>query len=500
MGLAARRSCGIDAIHRQAIGHGTRWAALTLSAALTGFLPVPARAEVIPAEGPALGRVEQRTTQEQIAGGSLSLREIRSAGLKIFATPFNHDDGYGEGPTDPANPDRTSPGNRPMLGGNGTMLRVNGLDSQSCLDCHNQISTITVPATLGVGGAGGINATALFQARFFDVEDAAGNGFAAFDGRAINAPALFGVGGVQLLANEMTVDLQRLKAKAVASPGGMRVDLVSKGVSFGYLVADGAGGVDTAHVEGIDDDLIVRPFGRKGEFPSIRAFDLIATQFHMGMQPVEVVGEDNDADRDGVVNELLPGEISALEIFLATMERPVQEKPDKAAQRGFEHFQDVGCVECHRPALSTESRYLGFSYPEEPDAPLRNIYYRVDLSRAPSRFDQSVANGLVVGLFSDLKRHDMGPNLAESFHRASAQRNAEFVTTKLWGVADTAPYLHDGRALTLSAAIGLHDGEARDARDRFLALSGVDQAELIAFLRTLRNPRAANHDVLPADE
>ena len=493
-------SSGIEAAPGRTVGRGRPCIALALCMVLTGLLPLQARPDVIPGEGPALGPVEERTTQDQIASGALSLRNIRLAGLKIFATPFNHYDGYGEGAMDPANPDHTSPGNRPMLGDNGTMLRVNGLDTQTCLECHNQVSTTTVPLIFGVGGAGGINATALFQARSFDVEDSAGNGFAAFDGRAINPPALFGVGGVQLLAKEMTVDLQRLKAVAVESRAGTQVALASKGVSFGYLVAEGAGGVDTSHVQGVDEDLIIRPFGRKGEFSSIRAFDLEATQFHMGMQPVEVVGDGIDADRDKVVNELLPGEISALEIFLATMDRPQQEKMDKVAQRGFTHFQDIGCAECHRPALQTESRYLGFSYSEEPADPQRNIFYRVDLSRAPSRFDQGEADGVVVELFSDLKRHDMGPALAESFHRASDNRNAEFITAKLWGVADTAPYLHDGRALTLYEAIGLHGGEARDARDQFLSLPVDDQAALIAFLKTLRNPRSPNRDILPVDK
>ena len=494
------RPPGIEAVPGQSAGHRKLFLAMPLCVALASLLPLPARAGVIPDEGPALGPVEERTTQDQIAGGSLSLREIRLAGLKVFATPFNHYDGYGEGQMDPSNPDRTSPGNRPMLGDNGTMLRVNGLDTQTCLECHNQVSTTTIPLTFGVGGAGGINATALFQARFFDAGDVAGNGFAAFDGRAINPPALFGIGGVQLLAKEMTVDLQRLKEVAIASPAGTRVDLDSKGVNFGYLVAAGAGSVDTSHVQGIDEDLIVRPFGRKGEFSSIRAFDLDATQFHMGMQPVEVVGENIDADRDGVVNELLPGEISALEIFLATMDRPQQVKVDKVAQRGFANFQAIGCAACHRPALQTESRYLGFSYIEEPADPQQNIFFWVDLSRAPSRFDQGEANGIVVELFSDLKRHDMGPGLAESFHRAGDKRNAEFITAKLWGVADTAPYLHDGRALTLFEAIDLHGGDAREARDQFTNLSTEDQAELIVFLKTLRNPRYPNSDVIPADE
>ena len=37
--------------------------------------------------------------------------------------------------------------------------------------------------------------------------------------------------------------------------------------------------------------------------------------FHMGMQPVEIVGDGVDADGDGVVNEILVGELSALEVF-----------------------------------------------------------------------------------------------------------------------------------------------------------------------------------------
>ena len=500
MRFGVRRSSRVEAAVGRSVSRGRLFVATALCVTLAGLLPLPARPGDIPGEGPALGPLEGRTTQDQIAGGSLSLREIRLAGLKIFATPFNHYDGYGEGAVNPADQDHTSPGNRPMLGDNGTMLRVNGLDTQTCLECHNQISATTVPLTFGVGGAGGINATALFQARFFDVEDAAGSGFAAFDGRAINPPALFGVGGVELLAREMTVDLLRLKTMAVASPDGTRVELVSKGISFGYLVADGVGGVDTSHIQGVDEDLIVRPFGRKGEFSSIRAFDLDAARFHMGMQPVEVVGLYSDDDRDGVVNELLPGEISALDIFLATMDRPRQEKLDREVQLGFEDFQDIGCAECHRPALQTESRYLGFSYPEVPADPQQNIFYRVDLNRAPSRFDKGDEGGIVVELFSDLKRHDMGPELAESFHRASDKRNTEFITAKLWGVADTAPYLHDGRALTLFEAIGLHGGDAQTARDRFLALPAVNQSALIAFIKTLRNPPLPNRDVIPVDE
>ena len=73
------------------------------------------RGEINGEEAPALGT--NRITQEQIESGELSAAEIREAGLKIFATPFNLLDGLGDGPMDPSNP--TVPGGRPTLDDNG---------------------------------------------------------------------------------------------------------------------------------------------------------------------------------------------------------------------------------------------------------------------------------------------------------------------------------------------------------------------------------------------
>jgi cytochrome c peroxidase len=67
-----------------------------------------------------------------------------------------------------------------------------------------------------------------------------------------------------------------------------------------------------------------------------------------------------------------------------------------------------------------------------------------------------------------------------------------FVTAKLWGVADTAPYLHDGRATTLGAAILEHGGEAHFSAAAYDRLSLEEKIDLIAFLKTLRNPRKPN--------
>ena len=104
-------------------------------------------------------------------------------------------------------------------------------------------------------------------------------------------------------------------------------------------------------------------------------------------------------------------------------------------------------------------------------------------------------DGVFVPLFADLKRHDMGDGLKESFALGEIS-NSEFTTARLWGIADTAPYLHDGRASTLAQAIQAHGGEAQDAQEAFVGLSDDEQAQLIAFLGRLRTPDNPNEELI----
>jgi len=62
----------------------------------------------------------------------------------------------------------------------------------------------------------------------------------------------------------------------------------------------------------------------------------------------------------------------------------------------------------------------------------------------------------------------------------------------LWGVADSAPYLHDGRAATLSQAIELHAGQAASTAQKFKQLQPSEKGEILAFLKTLRAPKVAD--------
>ncbi|MEJ2257535.1 MAG: hypothetical protein P8X98_11125 [Woeseiaceae bacterium] len=201
---------------------------------------------------PALGPLETRITQQELEAG-MALVDVRRAGLKIFATPFNRADGYGDGEFRWDELDTTSEdrGGRPTLGNNGTFLRVNGLDAQTCVECHSVVSAATVPFTFGIGGSGGINTSPVFRATFIDVDgkDAAGTltqGIAEMDGRLINPPALFGTGGVQLVAKEMTAELQSIRNAASERPGIH--ELIVKGVHFGYLVSYSDGSIDYSNI------------------------------------------------------------------------------------------------------------------------------------------------------------------------------------------------------------------------------------------------------------
>jgi len=447
-------------------------------------LALIALADSPPGERPNLG--PSRIDHEQIASGDLNLSQLRSEGLRIFTTPFNKLDGYGDGPMDVG--DTVSPGGRPTLGGNGTLLRVNGLDGQSCLECHSIVSNGTIPPRLGIGGVGGSVTNAMIKPTAMDPADLEDfDSVADFNGRFANPPFIFGAGAVELLAIEMTEDLHAQRAWATQNPGTV-VELVSKGVVFGNVVGDALGQVDYSQVEGVDEDLIVRPFGRKGEFATTRDFDIEAMQFHFGMQPVEVFGENTDADGDGVVNEIMIGELSALHVFVSSMPRPEQDSATAATVRGFNSFVEVGCASCHIPEMQTTRSDLPLRFPMTPGDAEANVYFRVDLSKNPAKFSRNGQGGVIVPLFADLKRHDMGDGLAETFGLASEQRNREFTTARLWGIADTGPYLHDGRATTLTEAILLHGGEAEQVRIDFAGLADVQKEELLDFLRTLRTP------------
>jgi hypothetical protein len=352
-----------------------------------------------------------------------------------------------------------------------------------------------------------------------------------------NTPHTFALGPIQRLAEEMTADLFHDKDVAAAQAcifGSGTAQLMAKGVNYGSIratrvrVLPCAVSYDTSRVEGVSSDLIVRPFQWKGSVATIREFNRDAANNEIGMQAVEFVGDDVDGDGDGVVNEMSVGDITALSVYLAAQPRPtttvelashglIDPLPADLTAKidaGAAVFRAVGCASCHIPRLrlddptfSEPSRMRPFRdavFPAGQDPVSRGLDPRfpvtVDLTydqpdnqikdasgKVIYRLGSLVRDGQnrgVVELFGDLKRHFMGARLAEGIDEVGTGP-ATFMTRTLWGVGSTAPYLHDGRATTLTEAILEHGGEAAPSRAAFLGRAHVDQEALIAFLDNL---------------
>ena len=193
-------------------------------------------------------------------------------------------------------------------------------------------------------------------------------------------------------------------------------------------------------------------------------------------------------------------QLASLTYYVASLPAPSELEPlgsvaQDVVQKGRHNFDAVGCADCHVQSLG-----------EGPDA--------------------------LKGIYSDLLLHDMGPNLADPVQKAqfltssglpiitdpaslpptsgyygsaiaairaaSRQKpvrviptvgDTEWRTPPLWGVAVSAPYLHDGRAETLREAIELHGGEAEASVKRFQELQQSDKQALLDFLNTLSAPQ-----------
>ncbi|AMN55413.1 hypothetical protein ACP90_26885 [Labrenzia sp. CP4] len=374
--------------------------------------------------------------------------------------------------------------------------RLAGMDANSCSSCHNE------PV---IGGSGAFTANVFvsegFESADFDTTDP------QFSNER-NTVALQGAGLIELLAREMTTDLrsQRTDLLARVRKSGQEetVSLETKGVSFGKLTAFPDGTLDVSRLEGIDDDLTLRPFSQKGVFASLRQFSVNATNDHHGIQAVERFGAEwtgsDDFDGDGHTGEISPGQISALVAFQATLPAPTrkQDLPDvwqQAAAKGEALFGTIGCSSCHIPELPLESLIFqdpgpfdtaGTLRQSDVKAPLELDLGTLDWVKALPRDDQG---RVLVPLYGDLKRHTIADAANDTFgNELLAQRFVArdvFITSELWGIGSTAPYGHRGDITTLEEAILAHGGAASDSRKAYAGLTETEQQTIIAFLRSL---------------
>lgn len=224
-----------------------------------------------------------------------------------------------------------------------------------------------------------------------------------------------------------------------------------------------------------DTDGKVGRFGWKAQKPSLEEFTKAACAVELGLDvPGHAqAGTPYKPKQTAKGLDINKAQLAAMVEYLQELPRPIQNKPAdkqtaKVIDEGEELFNSVGCATCHVRKL-----------------------------------------GNVDGLYGDLLLHDMGSELGgtgsygvftpspgnqDQPQQASQQAKpivatqTEWRTAPLWGVRDSAPYLHDGRATTLDQAIAFHGGESADSTIKYFMLNSAKQQKLIAFLKTLTAP------------
>ena len=231
-------------------------------------------------------------------------------------------------------------------------------------------------------------------------------------------------------------------------------------------------------------------FGWRGQIQSLQEFVQAACANELGLQtkgfpqPVDTISGQTAPvlpilDEDGnakIIPDIYPFEVTALVRFIEQLPPPEQVTPDTSAERflttrGRRHFHQIQCGVCHQERI-----------------------------------------GMVKGIYSDLLLHDMGPELWDpvslgqdlvgSYARLirsggnltdlASGPEQKWRTPPLWGVRDTAPYLHDGRAETLEEAILAHGGQAESSRRKYERLTPGAKRELLAFVESLGAPPGGN--------
>jgi hypothetical protein len=344
-----------------------------------------------------------------------------------------------------------------------------------------------------------------------------------------DAPHLFGLGLKEMLADEITGNLRAIRAAALAdaAASGQSVTraLGAKGIAYGSITAHPDGSLDTSQVKGVDPDLRVRPFFAHGGTISIREFAVGAWNAEMGLQAVdpdlaaaalggkvttpagmvldgsldkvEAPPTDSaaaDPDDDGVANEIPTSLVDFMEFYLLNYFKPGQGEPTPTAQAGRTRFQGLGCSSCHVPDLIIDHDRRVADVATVFD-PVHGIFNRLFATAVPLFVETNDGLGLptlkqpkgdpflVRDVFTDFKRHDLGPAFYERNYDGTTR--TQFLTTPLWGVGSTAPYGHDGRSTTLTEVILRHGGEAQAARDKFALLGPGDRRNVLEFLATL---------------
>ena len=457
------------------------------------------------------------------------LAQVLKHGRLVFDANWTDQDGGGRPLTKGTGRPLSDP-SLPLTGSR-AFNRISAPDSNSCAGCHN--------APYGISGGGGDFVTNVFVmgqrfdfATFDRTDKVPTRGSADEEGEPAGfqtmadmraTTGLFGAGYLEMLARQITGDLQAIRDRM--KPGETK-ELVSKGIHFGKLTLTKTGTWDTSRVEGLSrlsllstisshpPSLVIRPWSQASNVVSIREFSNNAFNQHHGIQSTERFGVDTDPDGDGFMNELTRADVTAVSVFQAALQAPGRVIPrnrevEKAVLLGEKLFDRIGCASCHIPRLALDKKGWIYSEPNPYNPPgnlrlgeTKTLY--VDLSSdelPPPRLKPDSSGVVWVEAYTDFKLHDIcepensagGPINKEPldmnqsvWSKKFKEGNRRFLTRRLWGDANMPNHFHNGKYTTMRRAVLAHAGEALASRKAFETLPPAERDDLIEFLKTLQ--------------
>jgi CxxC motif-containing protein (DUF1111 family) len=316
-------------------------------------------------------------------------------------------------------------------------------NAASCVACHSQG---------GVGGAGGNH-----------LNVRADGGLVSVGGVPPTRTIQLGIGGLSS-SDRSSVGLGGLGLRGFGGFGGGRparntpalfgaglIDAISDVAIDEAARAHDAAWPDVKGRVPLDKDGRVARFGWKGDVANLRSFVSQACAAELGLTvPDAAEPVTKDMERSPGL-DLDDHGVTALTSFVAALRAPVQATGDEVVEQGRRVFHGIGCASCHKASL-----------------------------------------GGVDGLYSDLLLHDLGPALSDSAGTYGQPADPEMArfwrTPPLWGVRDSGPWMHDGRATTLRSAIRLHGGEATKSTRAWAALPKAEHDAVDRFLESLVAP------------
>ena len=277
-----------------------------------------------------------------------------------------------------------------------------------------------------------------------------------------NTPSLFGAGLIEKITIDDLAEIANQQSPSKSSKISGQI----------ARLADGSAG----------------KFGWRGQKASVEEFTVEACAVELGLKTQGSFASELPDSlelpkgyKPGFADDMTNEQVDDMVAFVRNLPPPLEQMPSTESglegyTRGKKIFAKLNCAACHvKKVGEVDGIYSDFLMHDMGSklADASGVIRRGEIV-------ETLGGGNIGGYF--------GPSTPRSSKRQTVFNvgNDKFwQTPPLWGIRDTAPYLHDGRAEDYHQAILLHGGEASDSTKSYKRLPRSYRRYLFDYLDTL---------------